>query len=147
MRREEYSTSRSLGALEEAIRAEAREKGAAIRRARKIPQDQAEQEGSIVGPWRRQDAASSVPRVINDSQCWRRRSMETHKFSVGEIVEIIPRRIRQAAAGSYEIIRLLPMSDTGGEPHYRIKSSSEPHERVIPESELTLSAKATSTFF
>ena len=60
-----------------------------------------------------------------------------HKFQVGQSVALIPRSIRQAAAGTYEITRLMP--DNAAEPHYRIKSDSERHERVVPESELETS--------
>ena len=57
-----------------------------------------------------------------------------HKFQVGQSVALIPRVIRQAAPGTYEITRLMPENEV--EPHYRIKSGAERHERVVPESEL-----------
>jgi hypothetical protein len=60
-----------------------------------------------------------------------------HKFQVGQSVALIPRVIRQAAAGTYEITRLMPENEV--EPHYRIKSDAERHERVVPESELETS--------
>ena len=60
-----------------------------------------------------------------------------HKFQVGQSVALIPRLIRQAASGTYEITRLMPENEV--EPHYRIKSHSERHERVVPESELETS--------
>jgi hypothetical protein len=60
-----------------------------------------------------------------------------HKFQVGQSVALIPRVIRQAAAGTYEITRLMPENEI--EPHYRIKSDAERHERVVPESELETS--------
>ncbi|HWF96833.1 MAG TPA: hypothetical protein VG291_17905 [Xanthobacteraceae bacterium] len=60
-----------------------------------------------------------------------------HKFQVGQSVALIPRSIRQAAPGTYEITRLMP--DNAAEPHYRIKSDAERHERVVPESELETS--------
>jgi len=44
--------------------------------------------------------------------------------------------------GTYEIIRLIPDSDD--DPQYRVKSAAEPHERVVPESQLELSAKQAS---
>jgi hypothetical protein len=69
-----------------------------------------------------------------------------HKFQVGQSVDLIPRVIRQAAKGSYEIVRLMPGNED--EPVYRIKSTAERYERVVPESELepseeprTISAK------
>ena len=60
-----------------------------------------------------------------------------HKFQVGQFVALIPRVIRQAAPGNYEIIRLMPENEA--EPRYRIKSDAERHERVVPESELEMS--------
>ena len=64
-----------------------------------------------------------------------------HKFRVGQAVEITPNRLRAAAAGSYEIRHLMPASDASPEnPSYRIKSMTEKHDRVVPESELTLSS-------
>jgi hypothetical protein len=61
-----------------------------------------------------------------------------HKFRVGQSVALIPRSIRQAAPGTYAITRLMP--DNAAEPHYRIKSDAERHERVVPESELETSS-------
>jgi len=60
-----------------------------------------------------------------------------HKFQVGQSVALIPRSIRQAAPGTYEITQLMPENEA--EPHYRIKSDAERHERVVPESELETS--------
>ncbi len=60
-----------------------------------------------------------------------------HKFQVGQFVELIPRVLRQAAKGTYEITRLVPENES--DPQYRIKSTYERHERVVAESELTLS--------
>jgi hypothetical protein len=57
--------------------------------------------------------------------------MATHKFSVGQKVEIIPVH-GFSPQGLFEIIRLLPPSE--GEFQYRIKSADEPHERVVKES-------------
>jgi hypothetical protein len=60
-----------------------------------------------------------------------------YKFQVGQSVALIPRSIRQAAPGTYEIVRLMPENEI--EPHYRIKSDAERHERVVAESELETS--------
>jgi len=57
--------------------------------------------------------------------------MATHKFSVGQKVEIVQVR-GFAPHGVFEIVRLLPPSE--GEFQYRIKSADEPHERVVKES-------------
>lgn len=63
----------------------------------------------------------------------------THKFRVGQTVDLIPSVSRFAANGQYEIVTLRP---TDGEiPQYTIKSRRESHERVVSESDLTLSAE------
>jgi hypothetical protein len=60
-----------------------------------------------------------------------------HKFKVGQTVDLIPSMLRSAANGDYEIISLRPTE--GRAPQYRIKNRSEPHERVVEESDLILS--------
>jgi hypothetical protein len=70
------------------------------------------------------------------------RGIGMHKFQVGQSVDLIPSIVRRAAKGTYEIIRLIPDSDD--DPQYRVKSAAEPHERVVPESQLELSAKQAS---
>lgn len=63
-----------------------------------------------------------------------------HKFNIGQIVELEPRMLRSSAPGPYEIRHLVPATERDpGDPCYRIKSIAEKHERVAPESELTLS--------
>ena len=63
-----------------------------------------------------------------------------HKFNIGQIVELEPRMLRSPAPGPYEIRHLVPATERDpGDPCYRIKSIAEKHERVAPESELTLS--------
>jgi hypothetical protein len=62
----------------------------------------------------------------------------THKFKVGQTVDLIPSMSRSAARGYYEIISLRP--GEGDNPQYRVKSRSESHERVVSESDLILSA-------
>jgi len=57
-----------------------------------------------------------------------------HQFRSGQLVRLC-RSIRyEAPEGDYEIIRPLP--DEGGEARYRVKSTREPHERVVKESDL-----------
>ena len=64
-----------------------------------------------------------------------------HKFNVVQLVELEPRLLRTSTPGPYEIRHLVPASDRDpGDPCYRIKSVAEKHERVAPESDLTLSA-------
>jgi hypothetical protein len=62
----------------------------------------------------------------------------THKFRVGQSVDLIQSVSRSAASGHYEILSLRPAE--GGSPQYRIKSRSESYERVVAESDLILSA-------
>ena len=57
------------------------------------------------------------------------------RFEVGQSVRLqsgFP--YRNAAAGDYKVLCELPSRD--GEVQYRIKSSSEPYERVVKEDEL-----------
>jgi len=67
-----------------------------------------------------------------------RMTNRTHKFKVGQTVDLIQSMSRSAASGHYEILSLRPAE--GGSPQYRIKSRSEAHERVVAESDLILSA-------
>ena len=60
----------------------------------------------------------------------------THKFKVGQTVQLIPSISRSAAGGHYQIVSLRPAEDAGLQ--YRIKSLSEAHERVVSESDLAL---------
>jgi hypothetical protein len=62
----------------------------------------------------------------------------THKFRIGQSVDLIPSTFRSAARGHYEIVSLRPAE--GGSPQYRIKSKSETHERIVSEGDLILSA-------
>jgi hypothetical protein len=64
----------------------------------------------------------------------------THRFNIGQNVDLMPNVLRTAALGPYEIRHLVPASDRDpADPNYRIKSIAEKHERIAPESELTLS--------
>lgn len=70
-----------------------------------------------------------------------------HKFSVGQAVDLVPRILRAAAPGQYEVRRLMPESDRDtGDPSYQIKSVHEKHERVVFESDLTLAVRAGGLF-
>ncbi len=60
--------------------------------------------------------------------------MPSHKFKVGELVELKPAVSRNVPGGVYEIVKIRPRD---GEYEYRIKSPHEPHERVARESDLT----------
>jgi hypothetical protein len=60
----------------------------------------------------------------------------THKFRVGQTVQLVPSISRAAARGHYQILSLRPPEGDGL--RYRIKSRSEAHERVVAESDLAL---------
>ena len=60
--------------------------------------------------------------------------MLSHKFHIGQLVQLAPTISRNAPGGSYEIIKKMP--ESRGEFEYRIKSMNETHERVARESEL-----------
>jgi hypothetical protein len=68
----------------------------------------------------------------------------THKFKVGQSVDLIPSTFRSAARGNYEIVSLRPADS--GSPQYRIKSKSESHERVVAETDLILSSRLNLEF-
>jgi hypothetical protein len=61
--------------------------------------------------------------------------MASHKFHIGEIVNLRPVVSRNVPGGAYEVTKHLPHN--GREFEYRIKSAGEEHERVAGESELT----------
>jgi len=64
------------------------------------------------------------------------------------MVELAPNSLLAAAAGTYEIRRLMPIPDVSSDsPRYRIKSIAEIHERVARENELTLSTSRSSATF
>jgi hypothetical protein len=67
-----------------------------------------------------------------------------HKFKVGQTVDLIHSTFRSAAKGTYQIVSLRPAE--GGNTHYRIKSKSEAHERVVAESDLVLTANLKFNF-
>jgi hypothetical protein len=62
--------------------------------------------------------------------------MSGHKFDIGEKVRFLPAFHQKAGmVTDFEIVRQLPILN--GEFFYRIKSSDEPHERVVGESQLS----------
>jgi hypothetical protein len=62
-----------------------------------------------------------------------------HRFRIGESVHFTSGMIgRGGASGVYEVVRLLPSE--GDEQQYRIKSATEPHERVAKQSQLERAA-------
>ena len=61
--------------------------------------------------------------------------MPYHRFKVGQTV-VAPSGVRDALVprGPYLIVRLLPLIDD--EPHYRVKSAVDGHERALLESQI-----------
>ena len=65
--------------------------------------------------------------------------MSAHKFRIGDDVHLIAGMIgRGDGTGVYKVVRLLPSE--GDEQQYRIKSATEPHERVAKQSQLERAA-------
>jgi len=62
-------------------------------------------------------------------------AMPYHRFGVGQTV-VAPSGVRDALIppGPYVIVRLLP--PVGSEPHYRVKSSVDGHERALLEGQI-----------
>jgi hypothetical protein len=60
----------------------------------------------------------------------------SHKFSVGQTVELSPEPgVDREGRGRYTIISLIPR-DEGGTPQYRPKNAADGHERVSRETQL-----------
>jgi len=65
-----------------------------------------------------------------------------HKYTVGQVVELVPNHSRAAAIGEYEIRQTMPAPDTNSaSPRYRIKSAAEKHDRIVPESDIALAVR------
>ena len=62
--------------------------------------------------------------------------MAAHKFKVGQLVTLHSKR-HGVFAEQFEVVRLLPHEN--GNFHCRIKSTRDGHERVVFESELSVS--------
>ena len=61
--------------------------------------------------------------------------MTDHKFKIGQTVQYTSGPYGRGSSSSvYKITQLLPPE--GDDRQYRIKSASEPHERVVKESQL-----------
>lgn len=61
--------------------------------------------------------------------------MVAHKFKVGQKMNVtLIGRGRNAGAGLFEIVRLMPVDTSGHQ--YRIRSMSDGHERIVVEAEL-----------
>jgi hypothetical protein len=65
--------------------------------------------------------------------------MSSHKYKVGQMVDLIPSNIGVTSSRrGYKILRLLPRE--GGQHLYRIKTIAEAFERIAKENELVRSA-------
>ena len=66
-------------------------------------------------------------------------ALVSHKYKIGQSVRYNSGAARRAGSNaSFKIIRLLPSE--GDHQQYRIKSASEPHERVAKQSQLERAA-------
>jgi hypothetical protein len=61
--------------------------------------------------------------------------MTIHKFEAGQSVTVITGRSKTSPNGLFKIVRLLPQER--GINQYRIKSTTDGHERVVMEGEIT----------
>ncbi len=67
----------------------------------------------------------------------RRLRLDSHKYKVGQSVHYTSNVLRRfGAVGDFRVVKLLPPE--GDELQYRIKSPTEPHERVAKESQLDI---------
>jgi hypothetical protein len=67
--------------------------------------------------------------------CFQESIVSDTKFSIGQHVRFTSNTVgRPGAEGEYTIVRVLPLES--GEQRYRIKGTSEAHERVAQESQL-----------
>jgi hypothetical protein len=60
--------------------------------------------------------------------------MPTHKFQIGASVFVNPSIGLNIPGGAYIVTATLPERD--GELEYRVRNASEPHERVMRESQM-----------
>jgi hypothetical protein len=58
-----------------------------------------------------------------------------HKFKAGQTVQLVPSGYISNTHGSFTIVCALP--EEHGIYHYRIRSTTDGHERVVTESEVT----------
>jgi hypothetical protein len=67
--------------------------------------------------------------------------MMTHKFAIGQILNLLPSRTQSARQSSQcEILHLLPFE--GHSVQYRVQSLIEKHQRIVSEGDLRLVAEA-----
>jgi hypothetical protein len=61
--------------------------------------------------------------------------MTTHRFRVGQQVDLLPSTRRSSSAGSYTIVGIRPTESDG--PTYRLKGADESYERIVAERDLS----------
>lgn len=72
----------------------------------------------------------------------------THKFTVGQTVDLTRTILRPTAPGEYKIQRLMPPSDSDPtNPSYRVKNIGENYERVVRESDITARSGGAESAF
>jgi hypothetical protein len=60
--------------------------------------------------------------------------LDSHKFKIGQSVELVGGETRLKPLGTFEIVRVMPTEH--GNRQYRIRSLADGHERVALEAEL-----------
>ena len=60
--------------------------------------------------------------------------MANHRYKVGQTVVAASGRDALTPSGPYIIVRLLPL--VGDEPHYRVRSTVDGHERALLERQI-----------
>lgn len=69
--------------------------------------------------------------------------LDSHRFKVGQNVRYTSNMLRYfRQSAEFRVVKLLPAE--GNEQQYRIKSTTEPHERVAKESQLDVGALSGS---
>jgi hypothetical protein len=72
--------------------------------------------------------------------------MASPKYAVGELVDFDNRTAAaRKPTGPYAVTRILPVED-GGQPSYRVKSATEPFERIAKEYEIVAVVRQASAF-
>jgi hypothetical protein len=75
------------------------------------------------------DAATMRPAAKPTDSVWR------HRFRVGQMVTLVPNRYGANRLGNFKVMFLLPQEH--GVNQYRLKSTTDGHERVADENELS----------
>jgi hypothetical protein len=71
------------------------------------------------------------------------RAMTYHRYKVGQRVVAASGRDASLQSGPHVIVRLLPL--VGQEPHYRIRSTVDGHERALLEGQIRLVVQEPKT--